>query len=87
VRRGRIGKKHSAEARAKMSVAQRARGVCQRGTGKPYTPEENALLGTVLDREAAAKTGRELKTVAARRKRLNQPRHVAKLAHNRAKWD
>jgi hypothetical protein len=53
-----------------MSEAQRRRGAYPPAAGRPFTPEENALLGTAIDREIGERIGRDYKTVQARRKRL-----------------
>src|SRR4051812_9448859 len=40
---------------------------------RPFTADEDALLGTMVDRMVAERTGRDYKTVAARRKKLGIP--------------
>ncbi|HEY2416692.1 MAG TPA: hypothetical protein VGH84_02150, partial [Steroidobacteraceae bacterium] len=53
---GNRGRKASAEARERMSRAQKERGVIPPGChGPPWTVEELALLGTMRDREVAAR--------------------------------
>jgi hypothetical protein len=53
-----------------MRAAHLARGTYPPAAGRPWTPEENALLGTMLDREVGDKIGRAGKDVAVHRKRL-----------------
>jgi hypothetical protein len=69
--RGNIGRKHSEESRRKMSEAQKRRGAWPPAAGRPWTEAEDALLGKMLDREVAARTGRHPKNVFARRKALS----------------
>ncbi len=79
MRKGRLGKKHSAAARRKMSKAYRQRYEQLRQQGaafgdrRLFTPEEDALLGTDLDRVIAERIGHNLKSVAKRRKLLGIP--------------
>jgi hypothetical protein len=56
-------RKVSAETRAKMSRSQRARGTYPPAAGRPFTPDEDAVLGTVPDHEAAAQQGRTVNTI------------------------
>jgi DNA-binding Xre family transcriptional regulator len=60
------------ESRAKMSQTVRARGFYHH-TQRIWTPEEEALLGTMPDREAAIKLGRSLKSVGMWRRKLDIP--------------
>jgi hypothetical protein len=61
------GRKHTAEARAKMSVAQRRRGARPPKAGRPWTAEEDALVRQLRASEVAARTGRTLQAVYDRR--------------------
>lgn len=73
-------KKHrtlSPETCAKISAAaklahatRRAAGLLHRGAGPPWTPAEDAQLGTAPDAEISARTGRSLGSIAARRHKL-----------------
>jgi hypothetical protein len=40
---------------------------------RPWTPEEDALLGTMFDAEVVARTGRQVRDVYARRRHLGIP--------------
>jgi NUMOD3 motif len=61
------GRKHTAEARAKMSAAQRWRGARPPKAGRAWTAEEDALVRELPALEVASKTGRTLQAVYARR--------------------
>ena len=56
--------------RQKMSDAHKRRGTYPQAAGRPFTREEDTLLGTAMDREIAERIGRDVQTVFARRKRL-----------------
>jgi hypothetical protein len=56
-----------------MSDAQKARGTRPPASGRPFTPEEDALLGTATDKEVAAKIGRSWEVVGQRRRLLKVP--------------
>jgi hypothetical protein len=73
MRRGRLGKKHSEEARRKMSEAQRRRGAWPPAAGEPWTDDEDELLRTLPAPEVARRTGRTLAAVYSRRARLEVP--------------
>ena len=64
------GRTHTEEARQKMSEAARSRGAYPPAAGRPFTPEEDALLGTMTDKEVAQVTGRHVMSIAQRRIRL-----------------
>jgi hypothetical protein len=69
----RRGRTHTAAARAKMSVAQKARGHLPPGCkGPAWTPEEDELVRTLSPDEAARRTGRSLFGVYCRRYRLKR---------------
>jgi hypothetical protein len=72
---GRIwrGKKMSAEHRAKMSAAHKARGTRPPKAGRPWTKAEDALLARLPAGEVAKRTGRTLQAVYARRYDLGLP--------------
>ena len=72
LRAARKGMKHTEEARQKMREARERRGY-HAPNGRPFTPEEDAILGTAPDKEVAAKVGRHVITIAVRRKRLGIP--------------
>lgn len=78
IRRANLGRRASAETRQKMSEAHKARGTKPPGVGIPWTPEEDALLGTMPDRDVAAKLGRSARSVWDRRQRLGIPRVVVR---------
>jgi hypothetical protein len=71
MRQARIGKQHTDEARRRMSEAQRARGARPPAAGRPWEPEEDALLGTMPDEEVAQRTGRTLDAVKCRRVKMD----------------
>jgi hypothetical protein len=75
------GKKASRAAREKMSQAARARGAYPPAAGRPFTPEEDAVLGTATDREIGARIGRDFQTVWRRRKLLGIPAFVKRGRH------
>jgi hypothetical protein len=56
----------------KLIAADKARGTLVPGT-RPWTPEEDELVRTLPRGEAAARTGRTLPAVTARRRRLGLP--------------
>jgi len=61
------GRKHTAEARAKMSVAQRRRGARPPKAGRAWTTEEGALVRSLPASEVVNRTGRTLQAVYDRR--------------------
>ena len=61
------GRKLSADHRRKMSEAHKRRGTRPPAAGVPWTNGEHALLGTMKDRDVAARTGRTEEAVSARR--------------------
>jgi NUMOD3 motif len=61
------GRKHTAEARAKMSVAQRRRGAKPPKAGRPWTAEEDSLVPQLDPTEVVSRTGRTLQAVYSRR--------------------
>ena len=73
MRRGRLGKPHSSEARRKMSEAQRRRGAWPPAAGEPWTDDEDELLRTLPAPEVARRTGRTLAAVYCRRQDLRLP--------------
>jgi hypothetical protein len=75
LRRAHLGRKASAETRAKMSAAQKARGTVPPCAGKPWKwrKEWDALLATMTDKRLAAKLGVNYRTVWRRRKALGVP--------------
>jgi len=64
------GRKHTAEARAKMSAAQRRRGARPPKAGRPWTAEEDALVLELPAFEVVSRTGRTLQAVYSRRSAL-----------------
>jgi hypothetical protein len=56
-----------------MIAAHKARGTRPPKAGRPWSPEEDALVRTLRPVEAAAKTGRTLAAVYARRAVLGVP--------------
>ena len=73
MRRGRLGKPHSEEARRKMSAAQRRRGAWPPAAGEPWTDDEDELLRTLPAPEVARRIGRTLAAVYSRRANLEMP--------------
>ena|GEM_PF-3276018 len=71
MRKANLGKKHTAEARANISKAQKKRGVIPPAAGRPWTAEEDALLEDCTIAEVVEKTGRTKVAVYSRRKTLN----------------
>jgi len=67
MRKGRTGLKHTAEARQKMSEANRRRGARPPKAGRPWEAWENELLPTLRATEVAAKTGRTMGAVYTQR--------------------
>jgi SOS response associated peptidase (SRAP)/NUMOD3 motif len=74
VRKAHLGKKHSAEARQKMSEAQRKRGARPPKAGRPWTVTEDQLVEQLPPAEAARQTGRSLSAVYTRRPELKAGR-------------
>src|SRR5262245_18902244 len=72
MRKGRTGKPHDEEARAKMSRAHKERDTLVPGT-KPWTAEEDEAVRTMRPAEAAEATGRTLVAGWARRRVLGLP--------------
>jgi hypothetical protein len=70
------GKTTSEEARRKIGEAHRRRDTIPPAMrGPPWTPEEDALLGRMRDREVEERIGRSAKAVFARRAELEIPRY------------
>jgi predicted transcriptional regulator len=84
IRQAHLGWSQSDEARQKMREAAKRRGAYPPAAGRPFTPEEDALLGTATDREVAAKLDRDQKTIHARRKRLGIPAFVKRKPQDKA---
>jgi hypothetical protein len=61
------GRKLSADQRRKMSEAHQRRGTIPPAAGVPWKPDEDALLGTMKDREVAERIGRSEAAVSERR--------------------
>jgi hypothetical protein len=70
VGRSRKGVPHSQEAKRRMSQAHKARGSGGANPGRPWTPEEDALVRALGPIEAARRAGRTLKAVWSRRHKL-----------------
>ena len=69
--RGNIGRKASMATRLKMSDVHKRRGTLPPGMSGPlWTPAEEALLGTMPDKDVAAKVGRTPTAVHAHRNNL-----------------
>ena len=73
IRAANLGRRHTAEARARMSAAHKARGTRPPWLGRPWTPEEDALLRRLPAAEVARRTGRSLAAVYSRRRELGLP--------------
>ncbi|HZZ77570.1 MAG TPA: hypothetical protein VFE62_03570 [Gemmataceae bacterium] len=70
MRRANLGRKASASARAKMSAAHKRRGTRPPAAGPAWSAEDDALLGTMLDREVSRRIGRSERAVVDRRRVL-----------------
>jgi hypothetical protein len=66
MREGRKGKPHTEEAREKMREAACRRGLHLPNGARPWTPQEESLLGKVPDELLARKTGRKVSAVVQR---------------------
>ena len=71
MREARLGSHHTEETRRRMSEAHKKRGTWPPAAGRPWTPEEDALLGTMPDPEVARRTGRTPGGVQVRRAELD----------------
>jgi hypothetical protein len=71
LRKVNVGKKASRATRRKMSEAHKRRGTRPPLAGEPWTAEEDALLGTMKDRDVAARIGRSESAVSERRYALD----------------
>jgi NUMOD3 motif len=67
---GHKGRKHSEESRRRMSDSHRRRGDGGANVGRPWTAEEDSLVRSLDAQEAARRTGRSVKAVWARRRKL-----------------
>ncbi len=67
------GMVHSPESRRKMSEAHRRRGTRPPKAGRPWTPEEDALLRMLPAKEVVKQTARTLRAVYDRRRDLGLP--------------
>jgi hypothetical protein len=72
IRRAHLGTHHSEEARRRMSEVHKRRGTLVPGT-KLWTPEEDELLRTLARAEVAKRTGRSVRGVRIRRRKLGYP--------------
>jgi hypothetical protein len=70
VGRSRKGVPHTKVAKRRMSTAQKARGSGGANPGRPWTPEEDALVRALDPVEVAMRVGRSLKAVWNRRHKL-----------------
>jgi hypothetical protein len=73
MRQANLGRKASGETRQRMSEAAKRRGAWPLAAGRPWTAEEETLLGSILDREVTAWIGPYPSTVANRRIELGIP--------------
>ena len=74
LRKANKGRKASDEARRKMSEAHKQRGTLPPAMSGPlWTVEEEALLGTMPDKEVAARIGRSITAVHDHRRKLGIP--------------
>ena len=71
--RANTGRVPTAATRAKMSAAAKERAKTFLPGGRPWTPEEDELVRTLPPSEAAARTGRSVRGVWDRRRRLGLP--------------
>ena len=70
LRRANLGRKLTAEHCQKLSEANKRRGAYPPAAGRPFTSEEDVILGTATDREIGERLGRGLQTIHKRRQRL-----------------
>jgi hypothetical protein len=77
VRKAHLGTRHGEETRRRMSEAHRRRGTWPPAAGEPWTAAEDALLGTMPDKEVARRTGRTPGAVQCRRVGLDIPSPTA----------
>jgi hypothetical protein len=80
LRQANLGKKHTAEECANMSKAQRARGAWPPAAGEPWNPAWDEVVGTMFDKDLAAKPGVAAISVWRRRKALGIPSYRRTLA-------
>ena len=73
MRKANLGRLHSTETRRKMSEAHKRRGTRPPAAGRAWTPEEDALIGSLPPNEVARRTGRSLVAVGTRRRKLALP--------------
>ena len=71
MREARLGSHHTEETRRRMSETHKRRWMRPPAAGRPWTPEEDALLGTMPDPEVARRTGRSPGAVQGRRAELD----------------
>ena len=67
------GKAHTAEARRKMSEAQKRRGAWPPAAGRPWEPWEDELVRTLPRKVVSRQTGRTVAAVTSRRGTLGLP--------------
>jgi hypothetical protein len=84
MREANIGRKASKVAREKMSEAHKRRGTRPPAAGVPWKADEDALLGTMKDKDIAARTGRTESAVSDRRYVLGVPAFVRRSPHGKA---
>lgn len=70
LRQSNLRRKPSAEARARMSAAQKARGAWPPAAGKPWSKQEDVIILSLPTGEAASKTGRSAGAVRDRLRKL-----------------
>lgn len=71
-RRANLGRRLSAEHRAKVGAASKARGAWPPAAGKPFTARELELIRTLPPAKAARQTGRTLNAVYSQRVRFRK---------------
>jgi hypothetical protein len=74
MRRSNLGRKPSEESRRKMSEAQRRRRAWPPAAGRPWTPEEDAIVLSQKTNDAAKLTSRTIGAVRDRRRKLTGTR-------------
>jgi len=75
MRKARLGRKVSAETRAKMSAAHRRRGTRPPKAGRAWTAKEDRLVRTLPPRQVAKLVDRTMQAVYTRRNKLGINRH------------
>ncbi|MBA4189529.1 MAG: hypothetical protein C0467_16195 [Planctomycetaceae bacterium] len=82
MRNGRAGKPQSDDTRNKIRDAHLRRGTLPQKAGRPWTEQEQAMLGQMSDTEVAQKTKRKVSAVIAMRYRLRIGKYLPLTGNN-----